>query len=95
MDLFDAPATFQALWRRLGDAYLLEAIYGGGQPGKTEPAVAQGFLRRAAACATLRTPSLGLGEEMEIRGEGLVGGGLIFDGRLCHLSAFGEPGQPE
>ena len=95
MDLFDAPATFQALWRRLGDAYLLEALHGGGKPRKTGPKVAQGFLHRAAACATLRTPSLGLGEEMEIRGEGLVGAGLIFDGRLCHLSAFGEPGQPE
>jgi len=93
MDLFDAPATFQALWGRLGDAYLLEALHGGRKPGKAGPAVAQGFLRRAAACATLRTPSLGLGEEMEIRGEGLVGGGLIFDGRLCHLSAFGEPEQ--
>ena len=93
MDLFDAPAAFQALWSRLGDAYLLEALHGEVKPGKTEPAVAQGFLHRTAACATLRTPSLGLGEEMEIRGEGLVGGGLIFDGRLCHLSAFGEPEQ--
>jgi len=38
----------------------------------------------------LRTPTLGLGNELEIAGDGVVGAALLFSGQVCHLSAFSE-----
>jgi hypothetical protein len=90
MDLFDSPGTLQAMWNRLRDAYFFDAL---GDNRKRRPASrksARSFLDRVAASARPRQSTLGLGEELEIAGDGLVGGALTFGGRVCHVAAFSE-----
>jgi len=41
----------------------------------------------AAARAT-RGPSAGLGDDLRLRGDGVIGSGLELDGELLQLSAF-------
>ena len=37
-----------------------------------------------------RVPAWGLGDELEITGEGIVGAALLFSSQVCHLSALRE-----
>jgi hypothetical protein len=92
LDLFDAPSTLAAVWPRLSDAYFFDAAR---QEKSAQPAATasvEQFLSRLASSARARQLALGLGEELEIVGDGLVGGVLMHAGRLCHLAAFAEVG---
>ena len=48
------------------------------------------FVEQVAVSARPRVPALGLGAELEIAGDGLVGAALLFSGNVCHVSAFSE-----
>lgn len=90
MDLFDCPATFLAMWKRLRDAYFFEALDDARPRGPTAQKTARAFLHRVAAAVRPRASALGLGEEYEIVGDGLVGSALTYSGRVCHVAAFTE-----
>lgn len=88
MDLFDCPETFGELKQRLLDAYLLDVLGDRRRARKAKPEQAQEFIGRIASAARPRIPALGLGEELDIAGDGTVGGALLFADRICHLAAF-------
>jgi hypothetical protein len=90
MDLFDSPATLQAMWGRLRDAYFFDALGDSRKRRATSRKSAQAFLDRVAASARPRQSALGLGEELEIAGDDLVGGALTYSGHVCHVAAFSE-----
>jgi hypothetical protein len=90
MDLFDSSATLQAMWHRLRDAYLFDALGDNRKGRATSRKAAQAFLDHVAASARPRQFALGLGEELEIAGDDLVGGALTYSGQLCHVAAFSE-----
>jgi hypothetical protein len=90
MDLFDSPATLQAMWDRLRDAYFFDALADNRKRRATSRKSAQAFLDHVAASARPRQSALGLGEELEIAGDNLVGGALTYSGQLCHVAAFSE-----
>jgi hypothetical protein len=90
MDLFDSPATLQAMWNRLRDAYFFDALGDNRKRRATSRKSAQAFLDHVATSARPRPAALGLGEELEIAGEDLVGGALTYCGQLCHVAAFSE-----
>jgi hypothetical protein len=90
MDLFDSPRTFADLRDRLVDACLLDFLRDGQAAQPAPHAVAARFLSAVAGHARLRVPALGLGEELEIVGEGLVGAALLYSDRLAHLAAYTE-----
>jgi hypothetical protein len=90
MDLFDSPATFQAMWTRLQDAYFFDALGNDRKHRPTGRKPAQAFLDCVIASARPRQSALGLGQELEISGDGLIGGALTYSGQLCHLAAFSE-----
>jgi hypothetical protein len=90
MDLFDSPATLHAIWHRLRDAYFLDALADNHKRRATSRKSAQAFLDHVAASARPRQSALGLGEELEIAGDDLVGGALSYSGQLCHVAAFSE-----
>jgi len=46
------------------------------------------FVDSVGAAKATRGPSAGLGEDVRLRGHGLVGSGLELDGELVQLSAF-------
>jgi hypothetical protein len=90
LDLFDSPRTFELLWNRIADAYFFDALRNGQAAAPTPRHVPERFVDRIAGQARRRTPALGLGEELEISGSGVVGASLLYADRLCHLAAFTE-----
>ncbi len=90
MDLFDSPATLQAIWHRLRDAYFFDALGDNRKHRVTSRKAALAFLDHVAASARPRQSALGLGEELEIAGDDLVGCALTYSGHLCHVAAFSE-----
>jgi len=87
-DLFDSPGTFSAMWGRLSGAYTMDALQAGNGSGEFSTDDAKQFLQRAAGTARSCASALGIGDEIEIDGKDIVGGALLYDGRLCHLYAF-------
>jgi len=93
MDLFDAPATFQAWWPRLAEAYLLDGDFGNsGKAELTDTTMVREFLTTVAGAARFIPQSLGLGEELAIEGDKVVGAALLYAHRVCHLAAFPQEG---
>jgi len=90
MDLFDSPSTFSQLKERILDAYLLASSQDGHESHETDIEVARAFLGKLPSCITASRPALGLGEELEISGCGVVGSVLLLEKQLCHLAAFAE-----
>ena len=88
MDLFDWPGTFGQLRDRLAGTCALDALREGEPTEFTRPEVAQRFLRRVGDCIRRRADTLGLGQEFEVAGRGIVGTALTYAGRICHLAAF-------
>jgi len=90
MDLFDSPHTLQSLWERLSDAYFFDALRSRRRRREASRKSAQQFLQAVAARVKPRVPALGMGDELEIAGDDVVGGALLYSGRICHLAAFTE-----
>ncbi len=88
LDLFDSPGMLAVVWERLSGAYFFEASAGPDCEAETSLEAARQFLQRIAACARPRVGTLGLGEEYEIVGQGVVGSALVYSGRVCHLASF-------
>ena len=90
MDLFDSPETLATLWPRLSDAYFFDAL-GNPQAGKqAKQELAQSFINHVGTHMRPRMSALGLGKELEIRNDKLVGVALLYSGSICHLAAFSE-----
>ena len=51
-----------------------------------------GFVDEVAAASVTRGPSAGLGEDVRLRGPGVIGSGLELDGEPIQLSAFTSDG---
>lgn len=87
LDYVSRPEAFALLYPRLLDGYLLDAVErldGTPPPSRSLPS----FLAAAAAGARSRRPSPGLGDDVRLRGEGVVGSGLELEGELLQLCAF-------
>jgi hypothetical protein len=52
------------------------------------PAIVPTFVGRIDRAELSRQPSVGLGEDLRLRGEQAIGSGLELDGELIQLSAF-------
>lgn len=94
LDLFDSPETFRLQWERLAQAYFFDALQRARVRDSTPSSLSvREFLGSATNRARAHSPALGLGEELEISGDGLVGTALLYGGRLCHLAVFRETGE--
>jgi hypothetical protein len=90
-DLFDQPATLAKLWPKLVRSYAIDALDGPAQPADPLAAAAVADWLRAAARAEAKPfPSPGLGEDVRLQGTGIVGAGLVVDGRPVHVQVFAE-----
>ena len=86
-ELFDQARTAEVLWPKLIRGYALDAI--GGRIGLAvgrDRAIR--FLARTHHAHCDVFPSLGLGEEVRLTGDGVVGSALTHDGTLVHASLF-------
>ena len=88
LDYVSRPDAFGRLYGKLLDGYLLDALEG--FDGKA--ADADRFVASLDGAVRSRGPSAGLGEDVRLRGDGVVGSGLELDGELIQLCAFSSDG---
>lgn len=87
LDYVSRPDAFVGLYPKLRSGYLLDAIERlDGKPAGAE--VLDRFVAAVGAGATVRQPSAGRGEDIRLRGAGVVGSGLALGEELVQLSAF-------
>jgi hypothetical protein len=87
LDYVSRPDAFVSLYPRLRLGYLLDAIERlDGKPA--DAGTLERFVEAVSSSATARQPSAGLGEDIRLRGVGVVGSGLALDQELVQLSAF-------
>jgi hypothetical protein len=87
LDLVSRPDAFARLWPKLRAGYLLDALER--LDGKaTSREGLHAFVSATTKAERSRQPSAGLGDDMRVRGEGVIGSGLELDGELIQLSAF-------
>jgi hypothetical protein len=85
LDYVSRPAAFVRLYPKLLEGYLLDALEALDGKPSGDP---EGFLTAIAEAPRSRGASAGLGEDVRLRGESLVGSGLELDGELLQLCAF-------
>jgi hypothetical protein len=91
LDLVSRPDAFARLWPKLRAGYLLDALERlDGKP--TAQSQVEQFLADVDRADHARQPSAGLGDDVRLRGESVVGSGLELDGELIQLSAFRSDG---
>jgi hypothetical protein len=87
LDAVSRPDVFARLWPKLRAGYLLDALERlDGKPTESESVKA--FVGAIGSALTTRGPSAGLGEDVRLRGERVLGSGLELDAELVQLSAF-------
>ena len=91
LDLVSRPDAFAHLYPKLLEGYLLDALER--LDGKPDAGKAvEGFLERVGSGQATGGPSAGLGEDLRLRGESVVGSGLELGDELLQLSAFTSEG---
>jgi hypothetical protein len=96
LDVFDSQATWRKSMRKLVQSYGLDAVdhaearghrgtSEGGSDARPQPEV---FLSALKQASRDRFPAIGVGEDVRITGDSIVGGGLVVNGKVVHLVAF-------
>ena len=86
LDWVSRPEAFEQLWPKLRRGYLLDALER--LDGEPAAAAIPGFVARLASATRTTGPSAGLGADLRLRGEHVIGSGLELDGELLQISAF-------
>jgi hypothetical protein len=86
-DLFDQPETAEALWPKLRRSYALDALEVTAS-APIEQEGAEDLLARAREARFEVYPSLALGEDARFEGDGVFGGGLVYEETPIHISLF-------
>lgn len=87
LDVVSRPDAFVRLWPKLRAGYLLDAL----DRLDREPTATtdvESFLDAVESALVARQPSAGLGEDVRLRSERVIGSGLELDGETIQLSAF-------
>jgi len=89
VDLFDKPETLRKLWPKLIKSCTIDAL---DPPTESPGSMAQEQISSwldAAASATLESfPSPGVGQDMRIEGEDVIGASLVVDDHPVHMELF-------
>lgn len=88
--LFYQPSTMAHLRSRVLAAHIFESSAAESPPGPTRRTAVEAFLQAIFSHARIRPANPAPGEQLEIRGPGIVGSGLIYDSQICHLAAFAD-----
>ena len=89
LDLFDAPTTLGAVFPKLLNSWALDALEP--RPEASDAPTqsrAEDFLAAVALATQRDYPAVGLGQELRLEGEDVVGAALMHDGSVVHLAAF-------
>ncbi|HQK93798.1 MAG TPA: hypothetical protein PLD23_09860 [Armatimonadota bacterium] len=88
VDVYGSPRLFEAMWPKLLNSYLIEAVRSGfSNDGWVSTDEAAGALASVASARRRPVPSIGLGETYVLDGRGPVAGqALTWEGHLVHAS---------
>ena len=86
-DAVSRPEAFAILWPKLRAGYMLDAIERLDRHATSVERISR-FVDDVAAAGATRGPSAGLGDDVRLRGDGVIGSGLELDGELLQVSAF-------
>ena len=87
LDYVSRPAAFAQLYPKLLDGYLLDALERlDGRPASAERI--RRFVTSVEAAPTRRSPSAGVGDDVRLARNGVVGSGLVLREELLQASAF-------
>ncbi|MDQ6613327.1 MAG: hypothetical protein M3083_00795 [Actinomycetota bacterium] len=86
LDLFDKPSTLAAYWDGLLAGYTLDAL--GAQPPPFGREDAEALITAILAATATESPAVGLGTELHLGDDDLIGGALTWEGTVVHLAAF-------
>ena len=90
-DLFDKPATLKKLWSKLLRSYAVDALEDpGGTSTEVESERIIEWLRSASSAKQHWFDSPGVGKDVRIEGEKLLGATLVVDEHPIHLELFRE-----
>lgn len=87
LDYVSRPDAFALLWPKLRAGYLLDALERLDRRPSAEERIVH-FVNDVAGAAVTRGPSVGLGEDVRLRGARVIGSGLALEGELLQLCAF-------
>lgn len=87
LDFVSQPSAFEHLDSKLLDAAMLDAIEHATAKAHSAETLEE-FLTAVAATPRKSGPSAGLGQDVRIATDALIGSGLELDGELLQLSAF-------
>jgi hypothetical protein len=87
IDVVSRPDAFARLWPKLRAGYLLDALEHLDEK-PTPLAVVPTFLSQVEQADAARQQSVGLGEDVRLRSERVVGSGLELESEVIQLSAF-------
>ncbi len=94
-DLFDRPGTLRKLWSKLVRSYAADALEDAGEtPATVDAREVSEWLKSASAAQQHWFDSPGVGKDVRIEGDSLVGASLVVDQQPIHLELFREE-QPE
>lgn len=89
LDVFDSPASLGKLYKKMVQSYALDALELAGEEKKEiSDGTVRAILDRAVKAKVSTYPSIGLGEDLRLTGEGLKGSCLVVDGRVIHMALF-------
>lgn len=91
LDLVSRPDAFARLHPRILAGHLMDAIEHLDRPDAS-PAEIAAFVGRATTGAWLAGPAVGLGEDLRLTDDDLLGSGLALDGEVLQLSAYAGAG---
>jgi hypothetical protein len=88
-DLFDKPVTLAKLWPKLIKGYAMDALEESAEkPRPLEPESVITWLKSVGVASKESFKSAGVGQDVRITGEQLVGSTLLVDDSPVHLQLF-------
>jgi hypothetical protein len=86
--LFEHPDILKKLWKKLLKSYAMEALEFVADLVRIEDTDLGVIIKSLKSCSYDSYPSVGLGLDLRISDQGLVGSGLTLDKNVLHLSIF-------
>jgi hypothetical protein len=88
-DVFDSPATLQAVWPRLLASYAMDAEVATRKAAKSFTAKGAGeVLAHACEQECTACPTVGMGQDLRFQAPDMLGQALVVDTRAIHASIF-------
>jgi hypothetical protein len=91
VDIFDKPATLGKLWSKLIKSYAVDALENANDdPKPLRPESVTEWINSANSAKQEWFNSPGLGQDVRIEGEMLIGAALVVEQQPVHLELFGR-----